>query len=67
VLVMRLNRDGTVKSAESLISGFIEVNTYLGRPVDVQPLRDGSVLVSDDWNGAIYRVTWSSALAARRR
>jgi glucose/arabinose dehydrogenase len=26
--------------------------------VDVQPLGDGSLLISDDWNGAVYRVTY---------
>jgi glucose/arabinose dehydrogenase len=24
----------------------------------VQPLKDGSLLVSDDWNGAVYRITY---------
>jgi len=67
VVMMRLNRDGTVKSAEPFVTGFIADNTYLGRPVDVQPLKDGSVLISDDWNGAVYRVTWSGVVAGRRR
>ncbi|PPD46151.1 MAG: sorbosone dehydrogenase [Methylocystis sp.] len=29
---------------------------YLGRPVDVAELADGSLLVTDDQNGAIYRI-----------
>jgi glucose/arabinose dehydrogenase len=29
-----------------------------GRPADVQPLPDGSLLVSDDLSGAVYRVTY---------
>ena len=29
-----------------------------GRPVDVLQMRDGSVLVSDDYNGVIYRVSY---------
>jgi glucose/arabinose dehydrogenase len=29
-----------------------------GRPVDVQELRDGSLLVSDDYNGVIYRISY---------
>jgi glucose/arabinose dehydrogenase len=24
----------------------------------VQPLKDGSLLVSDDYNGAVYRITY---------
>jgi glucose/arabinose dehydrogenase len=30
----------------------------LGRPVDVELMKDGSLLVSDDKNGAIYRVVY---------
>jgi len=30
-----------------------------GRPVDVLQLRDGSLLVSDDYNGVIYRVSYA--------
>lgn len=30
-----------------------------GRPVDVQPLLDGSLLISDDMAGAVYRVTYN--------
>lgn len=32
--------------------------SYLGRPVDVAELSDGSLLVTDDQNGAIYRITY---------
>ena len=52
---------------EPFISGFIADNDYIGRPVDVQPMRDGSVLVSDDWNGAVYRITWGSARVVHAR
>jgi glucose/arabinose dehydrogenase len=31
----------------------------LGRPADVLPLPDGSLLVSDDLGGAIYRVRYA--------
>ena len=37
---------------------------YAGRPADVLPLPDGSVLVSDDGAGAVYRITYSAQLAA---
>jgi glucose/arabinose dehydrogenase len=30
----------------------------LGRPVDVQVMPDGSLLVSDDFANAIYRITY---------
>ena len=35
VLLVKLNKDGTVKSSEPFITGFIEDNKYIGRPVDV--------------------------------
>jgi glucose/arabinose dehydrogenase len=58
IVAVRLNKDGTVKSVEPFITGFLEDNKYVGRPVDVQQLKDGSLLVSDDWNGAVYRITY---------
>ncbi len=41
------------------ITGFENDEQSWGRPVDVQPLPDGSLLVSDDVAGAIYRVTYT--------
>jgi glucose/arabinose dehydrogenase len=58
VVVVRLNRAGSVLSMEPFLTGFIQDNAYVGRPADVQPMRDGSLLISDDWNGAVYRVTY---------
>ncbi|HXR58238.1 MAG TPA: sorbosone dehydrogenase family protein, partial [Burkholderiales bacterium] len=43
---------------EPFMTGLVENNTYLGRPADVLVLKDGSMLVSDDHNGAIYRITY---------
>ena len=40
--------------------GWLEAdNTGWGRPVDVQVMPDGALLVSDDTAGAIYRITYS--------
>jgi glucose/arabinose dehydrogenase len=44
--------------AQPFLTGLVENNTYLGRPVDVLVMKDGSLLVSDDHAGAIYRVTY---------
>ena len=57
VVAIKLNEDGTFRSMEPFITGFIQNNNYVGRPVDVLPMKDGSLLVSDDFNGAIYRVS----------
>jgi glucose/arabinose dehydrogenase len=64
VVVVKLNKDGTVKSMEPFITGFLEDNKYIGRPVDVMQLKDGSILVSDDWNGAVYRITYGKQKVA---
>ncbi len=66
VVVAYLNKDGTVKSWEPFITGFLQNNQYSGRPVDVQPLQDGSLLVSDDYAGAVYRITYGSGKVVRR-
>ncbi|MBB3226577.1 glucose/arabinose dehydrogenase [Luteibacter sp. Sphag1AF] len=58
VMVARLNGNKVV-SYEPLIEGFVKDEKATGRPADVQVLPDGSLLVSDDLNGAIYRVTYS--------
>jgi glucose/arabinose dehydrogenase len=52
-----VGKDGKVSGSQPFLTGFLDGQTTLGRPVDVQPLRDGSLLVSDDDNGVIYRMT----------
>src|SRR5882672_89906 len=66
VVVVKLNKDGTMKSTEPFITGFLEDNKYIGRPVDVLPMKDGSLLVSDDWNGAVYRISYGKPKVASR-
>ncbi len=58
IMVVYLNKDGTVKSSEVFLSGFLQDNKYIGRPVDVLNMPDGSMLISDDWNGAVYRLSY---------
>jgi glucose/arabinose dehydrogenase len=41
------------------MGGLLEGNTFLGRPTDVQQMPDGSLLVSDEQMGAIYRITYA--------
>jgi glucose/arabinose dehydrogenase len=44
---------------QPFLSGFLQGEKASGRPVDVQPLPDGSLLISDDTANAIYRVTYA--------
>ena len=57
-----LKADGTADKLEVFASGFLDPDTglYRGRPVDVAVQKDGSLLISDDFAGAIYRVTYSA-------
>jgi glucose/arabinose dehydrogenase len=66
VIVVYLNKNGSVKSQEPFLTGFLQNNEYSGRPVDVQVMKDGSLLVSDDHAGAVYRVTYGIAKVAGR-
>jgi glucose/arabinose dehydrogenase len=66
VVVAKLNKDGTVKSVEPFLTGFLQNNAYSGRPVDVQVMKDGSLLVSDDYAGAVYRITYGTERVAKR-
>ena len=45
---------------ETFIEGFLnkKTNTAWGRPVDILVLEDGSVLISDDKSGTIYRIIY---------
>ena len=54
-------RDNKSVGYEPFISGWLEkdINDAWGRPVDIVILKDGSMLISDDYANVIYRVTYS--------
>ena len=60
VMFTSLNEDGSAAGTEVFASGWLDESTgeYIGRPVDVAQLPDGSILVSDDLVGAIYRISY---------
>jgi glucose/arabinose dehydrogenase len=60
LVLIKLNPDGTFGSMEPFVTGFIENNNYVGRPADVMVMKDGSLLVSDDYNGAVYRISYGN-------
>ena len=57
-----MKADGTADKTEVFASGFLDADTgvYRGRPVDVAVMKDGSILISDDFAGALYRVTYTA-------
>ena len=63
VVRVAVDAQGRASTPEPFLQGFLQVEggreTVWGRPADVLPLPDGSLLVSDDQAGAIYRVRYS--------
>ena len=57
ISLVRLN-NGRAVSYEPFASGWLQGESAWGRPADVLVLPDGSLLVSDDSAGAIYRITY---------
>ncbi len=55
-------RDGKPASYETFADGWLQGTNAWGRPVDLQQMPDGSLLVSDDRAGAIYRITYRGRL-----
>ncbi len=61
IVVVRLSSDGTMAvNHEVFAEGWYHNETISGRPVDVAILEDGSMVVSDDFNDKIYRITYNS-------
>ncbi|MBL8489783.1 MAG: sorbosone dehydrogenase family protein [Rhodocyclaceae bacterium] len=60
VSLVRL-QDGRAVAYETFMDGWLAGESAWGRPADLLVLPDGSLLVSDDQAGAIYRVTWRGA------
>jgi glucose/arabinose dehydrogenase len=59
VALVRL-RDGKPVSEETFAEGWLQGEKAWGRPVDVLVRSDGSLLVSDDRAGAIYRIWYAN-------
>jgi len=61
VVLARMDSTGTVTGQEAFATGWLDAESQeaWGRPVDVQELKDGSLLISDDVANCIYRVTYT--------
>lgn len=60
IMVTKVDADGKAPDgSRPFAEGWLdEDGEYTGRPVDVEQMRDGSLLVSDDLAGAVYRITY---------
>jgi len=65
VTLVRLDAQGRAVAYEPFAEGFMQKETAWGRPVDVLVAPDGSLLVSDDLAGAIYRIRYAAPGTAR--
>ncbi len=63
IVNLQLDEDGNVKGQTDFVTGWLEGEEVLGRPVDLITLPDGSVLISDDGFSKIYRVSYSKPSA----
>ena len=60
IMFTSLNEEGGVANTEVFADGWLNEGTgeYFGHPVDVVQYLYGSLLVSDDTAGAIYRISY---------
>lgn len=60
IVLARMDSMGKVSSQEIMVSGWLDqaAQEAWGRPVDVQQLSDGSLLISDDVANCIYRLSY---------
>ncbi|WP_395677361.1 PQQ-dependent sugar dehydrogenase [Inquilinus sp.] len=57
IMFTPVKADGSAGQTEVFADGWLaDTGEYFGRPVDIAQLPDGSLLVSDDFAGAIYRI-----------
>jgi glucose/arabinose dehydrogenase len=61
VVTVRMDADGKNAKIEPFMTGFLDPasDTFSGRPTYFLQLPDGSLLVSDEQLGAIYRITYA--------
>lgn len=60
VMFTGVNEDGSVGETMVFAEGWLNENgEYDGRPVDVAQMKDGSILVSDDFANAVYRISYA--------
>ena len=59
IMLAEINGQGSVVSYKEFAAGWLQGQAHWGRPVDIEMLKDGSLLVSDDYAGVIYRISYA--------
>jgi glucose/arabinose dehydrogenase len=58
ITIVRIEDNTRAVSYETFAEGWLDDKTAWGRPVDLEHMPDGSLLVSDDYANAIYRISY---------
>lgn len=58
IMLVKMDEGANVVSYEVFAGGWLKEKRVFGRPVDLQVMPDGALLVSDDYAGAIYRISY---------
>jgi glucose/arabinose dehydrogenase len=61
ITLVRLDGVGKAISYEVFADGWLQGDKAWGRPVDLEHLPDGSLLVSDDYANVIYRISYTGS------
>lgn len=60
IMRIRFDKDGNAIGKEVFADGWLQNGEPLGRPVDLEELPDGSLLVSDNHANVIYRISYAN-------
>jgi glucose/arabinose dehydrogenase len=62
VVNVRVSADGKNPKVKPFLTGFLDkkANSFWGRPAYILQMPDGALLVSDEQNGAIYRISYAA-------
>lgn len=61
IMFTSIDEEGNA-TMEPFAEGWLNENgEYDGRPMSVTPMKDGSILISDDYTGAIYRISYEGS------
>lgn len=63
VVALQWDEKGVIHEND-FVSGFLHAGELVGRPVDVAEAKDGSIYISDDYSGTVYRVVVGEASSA---
>ncbi|MCW9044990.1 MAG: PQQ-dependent sugar dehydrogenase [Alphaproteobacteria bacterium] len=60
IMHLKMDSQGNVLNKEIFAQGWLQKNGKWGRPVDIKQLPDSSLLISDDYAGVIYRISYKT-------